>query len=189
MARNHKRRTSAFLWVFILLFLATVITFPRWITLFYPQPNRELVFTTAYEYNIDPYLVFAIIRAESKYQTGAKSAVGARGLMQIMPETAVWIASQMDMEGFTTEDLHDPDVNIRMGCWYLNSLMQEFEGRLPIVIAAYNAGRGKAKDWVASEKWDGTARNVKDIPFPETRQYVRNVLKNYQAYHAIYDNP
>lgn len=187
MARNHKRRISAFLWIFILLFLATVITFPKWITLFYPQPHRELVYATAYEYNIDPNLVFAIIRAESKYQTGAKSAVGARGLMQIMPETAKWVATQMNMKEFTIEDLHDPEVNIRMGCWYLNNLNREFEDRLPIVVAAYNAGRGKAKEWVVSNQWDGTVQNINNIPFPETRQYTHNVLKNYQAYLAIYN--
>lgn len=187
MARKHKRRASAFLWVFILLFLAVVISFPKWITLFYPQPNRELVYTTAYEYNIDPNLVFAIIRAESKYQTGAKSKVGALGLMQIMPDTAKWAAAQMNLKNFTTEDLHDPAVNISIGCWYINSLNREFEGRLPIVIAAYNAGRGKAKEWIVTNQWDGSEKDLNKIPFPETRQYVHNVLKNYQAYHAIYD--
>lgn len=155
--------------------------------MFYPQPHRELVFTTAYEYGIDPYLVFAIIRAESKYQTGAKSPVGALGLMQIMPETAEWIAGQMDIPNFTPEDLHDPEVNIRLGCWYLHNLNQEFEARLPIVVAAYNAGRGKAKEWVVSEQWDGSAQDLDNIPFPETRQYVHNVLKNYEAYRAIYE--
>lgn len=187
MARKHKRRISAFLWIFILLFLATVITFPKWITLFYPQPHRELVYATAAEYNIDPNLVFAIIRAESKYQTGARSSVGARGLMQIMPETASWVAEQMNMEDFTTEDLHDPEVNIRIGCWYINNLNREFEGRLPIIAAAYNAGRGKAKEWVVSGQWDGSEKDINNIPFAETRKYVHNVLKNYQAYQAIYE--
>jgi soluble lytic murein transglycosylase len=187
MARNHKRRFSAFLWVFILLFLAMVISFPKWITLFYPQPHRELVYASAYEYNVDPNLVFAIIRAESKYQTGATSTAGARGLMQIMPETANWAAAQMNLISFSTEDLLQPEANIQIGCWYLNDLNREFEGRLPILIAAYNAGRGKAKEWIVTNQWDGSAKNLEQIPYPETRQYVRNVMKNYQAYHAIYD--
>jgi soluble lytic murein transglycosylase len=186
MARNHKIRFSHILWIVILLFMATVITFPRWITLFYPEPNRELVFTTAYEYDVDPYLVFAIIRAESKYQTGAMSSVGARGLMQIMPETANWIAGQMNEPGVSANDLHNPEVNIRLGCWYLGSLNREFEGHLPIVIAAYNAGLGKARQWVVSGSWDGSEKDLSRIPFPETRRYVRKVLKNYAAYRAIY---
>jgi soluble lytic murein transglycosylase len=187
MARRHKRRSSAILWICILLFLAIVITFPKWITLFYPQPHRELVYATAYEFNIDPNLVFAVIRAESKYQTGARSSVGARGLMQIMPETAQWAARQMHMTDFSTEDLHDPEINIRMGCWYLNDLNRQFDGRMPIVAAAYNAGSGKAKEWITSGQWDGTEKDLDNIPFAETRQYVHNVLKNYQAYRAIYE--
>jgi soluble lytic murein transglycosylase len=145
------------------------------------------VVATAYEYNIDPYLVFAIIRAESKYQTGAESSVGARGLMQIMPETAQWISGQLGMTNFDPDRLHDPKINIRMGCWYLSNLNKEFEGRTPIIIAAYNAGRGKVKEWIVNEKWDGSAENLDEIPFPETRQYVHNVLKNYEAYRAIYE--
>lgn len=187
MKRKAKSRFPAVLWFVILVFLATVLTFPKWITLFYPQPNRELVVATAYEYNIDPYLVFAIIRAESKYQTGAESSVGARGLMQIMPETAQWISGQLGMTNFDPDQLHDPKINIRMGCWYLSNLNQEFEGRTPIIIAAYNAGRGKVKEWIVNEKWDGSAENLDKIPFPETRQYVHNVLKNYEAYRAIYE--
>ncbi|MGI5920745.1 MAG: lytic transglycosylase domain-containing protein [Syntrophomonadaceae bacterium] len=187
MKRNAKPRFPTLLWLMILVFLAIILTFPKWITFFYPQPHRELVVATAYEYNIDPYLVFAIIRAESKYQTGAQSSVGARGLMQIMPETAQWISSQMGTGEFDPVKLHDPEINIRMGCWYLADLSKEFDGRIPIIVAAYNAGRGKVKQWVVNDEWDGTAHNIEKIPFPETREYVHNVLKNYEAYRAIYE--
>ena len=100
MRNRGKSRLSVAIWLIILLFLATILTFPKWITVFYPQPHRDLVFSLAYEYDVDPYLVFAIIRAESKYQTNAESPVGARGLMQIMPETAAWIAEQQNIEDF-----------------------------------------------------------------------------------------
>jgi soluble lytic murein transglycosylase len=152
----------------------------------YPLPNREIVFTTASEYEVDPYLVFAIIRAESNYKTNAQSPAGARGLMQIMPETAVWIAGQMGIENFQPDQLHQPEVNIRMGCWYIRNLRTEFKGNLPLEIAAYNAGRGKVTQWLQERTWDGSAENIGQIPFPETQQYVKNVLKNYQAYQAIY---
>lgn len=182
-----RRRLIKVAWLFILLFLLTIVTFPKWITVFYPQPHRDLVINAAYENEVDPYLVFAIIRAESKYQTHAESPLGAKGLMQIMPETGAWIAEQKGIENFNPEMLHEPVTNIQLGCWYLNSLSGEFDGRLPIMLAAYNAGRGKVKQWILEGTWDGSAEQLDRIPFEETRTYTKNVLKNYDAYLAIYN--
>lgn len=186
MKRKRGSRLRIFMWVIILIFLAAVISFPKWITIFYPLSDSELVFPIANEYEVDPYLVFAIIRAESKYQTSAESPVGARGLMQIMPETAVWIAQQMKIEALNPDDLHDPELNISLGCWYLKDLDKEFGGNLPLTVAAYNAGRGKVNQWRQEGKWDGDPGKIENIPFEETRQYVKNVLSNYAAYQAIY---
>lgn len=185
--RSKKNRLSIFLWSAIALFLLVTAAFPRWITLFYPLPHREVVYSMAAQYDVDPFLVFAIIRAESKYQTWAESPAGAKGLMQIMPDTAAWIAGQMKIKDFKTEDLYDPELNIRMGCWYLSQLEKEFDDSLPLTVAAYNAGRGKVSNWVQSGQWQGSAQDLQDIPFPETRNYVKNVLSNYKAYHSIYD--
>ena len=186
MKRKARNRFSLLLWLFILFFLAVVITFPKWIILFYPEPHRDMVFSSAYEYGVDPYLVFAIIRAESKFESSAESSVGAKGLMQIMPDTARWIASKHGIEDFDPADLHQPEVNIRFGCWYLAKLSQEFGHNLPLVIAAYNAGEGTIRQWLESGKWDGTPDSLEQIPFGETRQYVKNVLQNHEAYLAIY---
>lgn len=186
MKKNTKKRFSKSIWIVILLLLLAVLSFPKWIVNFYPQPHHDLVFQLAVENNVDPYLVFAIIRAESKYQTAARSPVGARGLMQIMPETAGWIAEQQGINDFKPEQLHDPELNISFGCWYLNNLNKEFEGHLPVVLAAYNAGRGKVKEWIINDKWNGSHQELDKIPFDETRAYVKSVLKNYEAYHAIY---
>lgn len=180
------KRFSIVLWVIILVFMAVVLTFPRWIMLFYPQPHRELVFSASYKYGVDPFLAFAVIRVESKYQPAAESPAGARGLMQIMPETGQWIAQQQGIKDFNTSDLHQPETNIEFGCWYLADLSQEFDYRLPLVIAAYNAGRGTVRDWVLSGQWDGNPEKLDNIPFKETRAYVKIVLKNYEAYRAIY---
>jgi soluble lytic murein transglycosylase len=182
-----RSRFSTILWVSILLFLAVVLSFPKWITIFYPLPHQELVFSEAGEHDVDPYLVFAIIRAESKYQNTAESAVGAKGLMQIMPETGEWIAEQNGIDDFKLEDLHKPEVNISFGCWYLHSLSQEFKGNVPLTVASYNAGRGKVQEWLVGGTWDGGPGDIDKIPFPETRQYLKNVLKNYEAYQAIYE--
>jgi len=182
-----KNRLSILLWSGILLFLVAVLTFPQWITIFYPQPHQEIVMNYASESKIDSCLVFAIMRAESKYQTGAQSSAGAKGLMQIMPETAAWIASKHGITDFKIEQLHDPEVNIQFACWYLADLEQEFNGETPVVIAAYNAGRGTVSKWLEQDVWDGSSKNLDQIPFTETREYVTNVLKNYEAYQAIYE--
>jgi soluble lytic murein transglycosylase len=183
--RNQKK-IKLILWAIIFLFLVLIISFPKWITVFYPLPHQDIVFANAQEFNIDPYLVFAIIRAESKYQNAARSPVGARGLMQIMPETGQWIAEQLKIKDFEPEDLHDPEVNIRFGCWYINYLNSEFKGQIPLELAAYNAGKSKVKQWVRDGKWDGDSLHMEGIPFPETRQYVEKVLSNYEAYKSIY---
>ncbi|MEQ8201201.1 MAG: lytic transglycosylase domain-containing protein [Syntrophomonadaceae bacterium] len=188
MRLTKKSRLRVFLWSAVALFLLVTATFPRWITLFYPRPHQELVYSMAARYDVDPFLVFAIIRAESKYQTWAESPRGAKGLMQIMPDTAAWIAAQMKIGDFEAEALYDPEMNIRMGCWYLSDIQEEFEGSLPLTAAAYNAGRGKVNQWREAGQWSGSAEDLKDIPFPETREYVKNVLANYRAYHAIYDH-
>ena len=180
------RGLTIVVWATIIFFMIITFTFPKWITLFYTQPHRTIVFDAAEQYDIDPYLIFSIIRAESGFQTSARSPVGARGLMQIMPETADWIAKQRGIKQFDITDLHEPQINIEMGCWYLASLTREFAGSLPMVVAAYNAGSGRVREWASSGKWDGSEQHLEDIPFPETRQYVKRVLQNYKAYQAIY---
>lgn len=187
MRRSKKNRLRVLLWSAIAIFLVVTATFPRWITIFYPRPHQDLVYSMAAQYDVDPLLVFAVIRAESKYQTWAESPRGAKGLMQIMPETAAWIADQMKITDFEAEHLHDPEMNICLGCWYLHDLQKEFKGSLPLTVAAYNAGRGRVSQWQEAGQWNGSADSLRDIPFPETREYVKNVLANYRAYHAIYD--
>ncbi len=187
MAKKKKKpRASKLLWLAIFVFLAIILTFPKWITLFYPQPHQDLVFTKAGESGIDPLLVFAIIRAESKYEKTAESPVGAKGLMQIMPETGRWIAQQRGIKNFDPSELYDPQTNISFGCWYLAYLDNEFNGQIPLIVAAYNAGLNRVGDWTREGLWNGDPDHLDRIPYPETRAYVQNVLKNYQAYQSIY---
>jgi len=181
-------RVVLLLWLVLLLFLIMVLSFPKWVTFFYPLPHREYVFNYANQFRVDPYLVFAIIRAESEFKTQAQSARGARGLMQIMPETARWISEQMNRTDFEEEELDNPQVNIEMGCWYIADLIQEFGGRLPLAVAAYNAGRGNVRKWLVEGIWDGRKETVDDIPFAETKRYVKVVLTDYEIYRTIYSS-
>jgi len=186
MRRSKKSPLRRLMWLVVALLVLVTAAFPRWISWFYPLPHQEVVYSMASQYDVDPFLVFAIIRAESKYQTWAESPAGAKGLMQIMPETAAWIAAQMKLQDFQAEDLYDPKLNIRMGCWYLSDLQEEFDDSLPLTVAAYNAGRGTVNEWMQSDRWEGSTGELEDIPFPETRLYVKSVLDNYRTYQAIY---
>lgn len=188
LKKKRKPRASKAVWLVILLFLVLILTFPKWITIFYPQPHQDLVLARAGESGVDPLLVFSIIRAESKYENTAESPVGAKGLMQIMPETARWIARQQGIKDFDPATLHDPETNISFGCWYLSYLNKEFKGHTPLVVAAYNAGLNKVREWIQNGVWDGDPAHLERIPYPETRYYVQTVLKNHQAYQSIYSS-
>ncbi len=106
--------------------------------------------------------------------------------MQIMPSTGAWVAEQIGMTDYKPEFLYDSRVNIQIGTWYLSSLQREFSGDINLVIAAYNGGRGRVNDWLREGIWDGQEKNIYQIPFPETRDFVKKVLFTYQRYNSIY---
>jgi soluble lytic murein transglycosylase len=153
---------------------------------FYPILYPEYVFSYAERYQIDPYLVAAVIRAESRFSITAESGSGARGLMQIMPDTAKWAADKMGLE-FDREMLFEPEYNIRIGCWYLRQLLDSFQGNLIVVLASYNAGQGNVRKWMKEGLWDGRFASLNQIPFSETRLYVHKVIKYYQRYQDLYE--
>jgi len=155
-------------------------------TYIYPFPYAEIVYDSALEKEVDPFLVAAVIRTESKFNTQARSPKGALGLMQMMPETAKWVAEQMDDPNFDIDHLEKPEVNIPMGIWYLNSLKKEFAGNEILMLAAYNGGRGNVKQWMSKNDWDMSFAEVDKIPFPETRQYVHRVLNSKKRYEELY---
>lgn len=152
----------------------------------YPLRYRELIFANAAEFQLDPYLVAAIIRTESRWRPGATSPKGARGLMQVMPDTAVWVAEQMDLQGFDPNRLYDPATNIRIGCWYLRYLLNQFGDDEVTALAAYNGGDHNVRRWLREARWTGQASQLNQVPFPETRIYLQRVLRHYQFYVRIY---
>ncbi|MBP2627387.1 MAG: Lytic transglycosylase catalytic [Firmicutes bacterium] len=152
----------------------------------YPFPYSEIVYQHALEKELDPFLVAGVIRTESKFNTQARSPKGALGLMQMMPETAKWVAEQMDDYDFDISQLENPEVNIRMGTWYLSSLKKEFKGNEVLILAAYNGGRGNVKQWMGRYDWTISFDDVEKIPFPETRAYVDRVLYSKKRYQELY---
>ena len=153
---------------------------------FYPFSYQDIIYTYSAKYEINPYLVAGIIRNESKFVPRARSPKGAIGLMQLMPETAHWVASQTKQPDFKDEDLEVPEINIRLGTWYLAELEDEFGGNEVLMLAAYNGGRGNVKKWMKQYGWTFTFKEIEQIPFKETREYVRKVLRDKQHYQELY---
>ncbi|MBR6753843.1 MAG: lytic transglycosylase domain-containing protein [Clostridia bacterium] len=144
---------------------------------------RDLVEYYAAVNQIDPAFVAAIIKRESDYDPRAVSRVGARGLMQIMPDTGEWLAGKVDAYDYSPDMLFDPETNIKMGCWYLGYLSRKFGGD-PITIAcAYHAGQGNVEDhWLPKYAANGKTLTLDEIPMDDTKYYARKVLEAYAIY-------
>ncbi|SHH94181.1 lytic transglycosylase domain-containing protein [Clostridium grantii] len=153
---------------------------------FYPLTYWEWVVEYSEQYEIDPYFVFAIIKAESNFNYNAESPKGARGLMQIMPDTAQWAASLMGTEDYSDDKLFQPDFNIKLGCWYLNNLKKEFGDNNKLILAAYNGGRGNVNKWLDNEEYSLDGEELHNIPFGETDKYIKRVEVNYNVYKFLY---
>ncbi|MDY6268175.1 MAG: lytic transglycosylase domain-containing protein [Selenomonadaceae bacterium] len=151
----------------------------------YPYPYRETVERYAHAYGVDSSLAAGVIHAESRFKSTAQSHRGAVGLMQLMPDTAEWIADQVD-DPFSLTKLQEPETNIRYGIWYLASLQREFDGNDILALAAYNAGRGNVQEWMKTYGWQQDFCRVEDIPYAETREYVAKVLKYQRKYQTLY---
>ncbi|MEA4854150.1 MAG: lytic transglycosylase domain-containing protein [Christensenella sp.] len=153
----------------------------------YPLDYEDLILKYANEYELDPYFVAAVIKTESGFRPDAESGAGAIGLMQIMPETGQWASEKIGMENFTSDMLFDPETNIRLGCWYLSFLKERFSGDLPIMMAAYNAGHNKVQQWLENPEYSSDGKQLTNIPYEETDNYVKKVTKAYEKYKEYYE--
>jgi soluble lytic murein transglycosylase len=150
-----------------------------------PLRHEDIIRQQARDKDLPPDLIAAVIYAESKFSDRTSNA-GARGLMQITPRTAEAIAAKTGGSAFTQDDLGDPDVNIRYGSWYLRNLMDSYGDNVTLALAAYNAGQSNVDRWIVQAQGDGRAFGLADIPFAETRDYVRKVLATRGRYRAAY---
>ena len=154
----------------------------------YPLVFRGIIEEMAAEYNLNPAFVSAIIRNESSFQPMAESAVGARGLMQLMPDTAQWIAGKLKTESYAFERMYDPESNIRFGCWYLRYLSNLFHGDPVCVSCAYHAGQGQVTAWLSDPNLspDGVSLNLSRMADGPTKTYAGRVIRTYGIYQALY---
>jgi len=163
-----------------------VRTEPGWyIRARFPLHYQTIIEAHAINYGLDPSLVAAVVYTESKFDPNAKSSAGAIGLMQLLPQTAQGIADRTGGGNFTPDDLYNPEINIRYGCWYLTKLRDKYAEHpqaLELALAAYNAGQGNVDHWVATTPAGKPVR----IRFRETRDYVRRVEELESLYQRGY---
>ncbi len=153
----------------------------------YPQKFQSYVNQYSKEYEIDPLIIFAIIKTESNFNTKATSDRKAKGLMQIMENTAVDVVNQMETKDIKTVDLYTPETSIKIGTYYFSTLMQKYQNT-GLALAAYNAGMGRVTEWIENGTISKDGSNLENIPYQETNMYVRKVLNAYQIYQELYDS-
>jgi soluble lytic murein transglycosylase len=150
----------------------------------FPMPFRASVVKRASEIGLDPAYVYGLIRQESRFIMDARSGVGASGLMQVMPATARWTAKKIGLTNFTADQINDRETNIAIGTGYLKLVLDDFEGSMSLAAAAYNAGPGRPRAWRNGPVLEA-AIWAENVPFAETRDYVKKVLSNTANYAAI----
>jgi len=160
---------------------------PAWYArLWYPLDHATAIRTESARWGVDPTLVAAVIQQESGFVPDERSARGAVGLMQVLPTTASFIASQPSRPSPSPDRLEDPDVNIAYGTWYLHYLIARY-GVVDLALAAYNGGQANVDRWLSEARARGRALRVPDdIPFPETRGFVRSVEHDWPIYRRAY---
>lgn len=151
----------------------------------YKTEYSEYVYKYSEENGIDPLLTFSVIKAESNFKRNIKSTSGAIGLMQLMESTAVEEANEINEEIIVTESLYNPEMNIKIGTKYFAKLMKKYDNYL-VALSAYNAGIGNVDIWLRDGiiKQDGS--DIENIPFKETNNYVRKIVRNYRIYKELY---
>ncbi len=176
-------------WVSLVLagvfFLFVLYELPPVQKLRYPMPYKLIVQQQANRFGVDPLLVTAVIREESRFMPKSESSAGARGVMQLMPDTAEWAAEKMGLKNYSKDQLYEPETNIMLGSWYLANLSKQFNNNLVLVLASYNGGRGRVQEWLS--KGDISPQGqIDEIPIKETREYVKKVLYSYNKYKELY---
>lgn len=156
---------------------------PHYWEALYPFPYADLIQKASQEQQMNPLLVTGLMRQESRFMPTIRSAVGAVGLMQVMPETASWAAQSM---GIKNHNLENPEDNIKIGTWYLDFTHGQYKNNSMLAVASYNAGPSNVAAWIEEFGFDDPDEFADKIPFPETEGYVKHVFENYWNYLRLY---
>ena len=152
----------------------------------YPQKYNAYVEKYSLEYRVDSMLVYAIIKAESNFKQDIKSNSNAMGLMQLLDDTAKETANKIGID-YTEDCLYEPETNIRLGIKYFSDLLKEYDNNYMLALTAYNAGTGNLKKWIEQGIIKPDGSNIEDIPYKETNNYVRKIVRDYNIYKDLYN--
>lgn len=150
----------------------------------YPNKYEEYVENYSKKYNVEKNLVFAIIKSESNFNENAISSKGATGLMQLMPSTASEVAKNIQLD-CSEINLKQADININLGVKYISTLLEKY-GNKEVALAAYNAGTGNIDNWIEKGIIKSDGSDIENVPYKETNNYVRKILRDYIIYEKLY---
>ena len=153
----------------------------------YPTTYSEYVVKYSEENDLDKYMIYSIIKAESNFNPNVKSQSDAIGLMQLLEETANERANIIEDHNVTEEDLYDPETNIKLGTSYYAYLLKHYGNNNVLALAAYNAGMGNVDNWIKNGVIKSDGSDIENIPYKETNNYVRKILRDYQMYLKLYE--
>lgn len=167
---------------FLILFIAIFSIVGYALAVLYPFKYKSEIIESANNYKLDPALVASIINVESSFEKDKVSPVGAIGLMQLMPATAIEIANKKGITDFKISDLYDVKTNIDFGCYYLRYLLDIYNNNLPNVLASYNAGLNKVKTWLLNSNYSNDGITLISTPYEETNNFIKKVNSSYKIY-------
>ena len=153
----------------------------------YPIEYSEYVYKYSEQYNVDPLLMFSLIKAESNFDSNGVSSSNAKGLMQLMDSTAEEVAKNIQIEYNSNVTLYNPEDNIQLGIKYFSELMEHYNKNYILALAAYNAGIGNVNNWIERGIIQADGSDAENIPYKETNNYVRKILNNYKIYKKLYE--
>jgi len=184
MRANRAKRGPKIILIVLIIILIGIIGSVLLINRYFPVRYEEIIHEWAEVYDLEPALVFAVINTESGFRANVVSRVGASGLMQIMEDTAYWIAPMAGLDDFNYDQILDPEINVRLGTFYLNMLIRRFDD-IDVALSAYNAGSTNVNNWLENPDYSSDGETLDHIPFLETRNFVERVNNRMRIYRII----
>ena len=188
MLKNKYKIIIGTVVIVLIIAILFVIFKDKLLKILYPKTYSEIISVYAEEYDVEENLIYAVIKAESNFESQAVSNRDAIGLMQIVEETAIDVAKKNNIDIDTEnieEEILDIDNNINIGTKYLSTLLTQY-GNIEVALAAYNAGIGTVNNWIEKQVIQADGSDIENIPYKETNNYVRKILRDYRIYNELY---
>jgi soluble lytic murein transglycosylase len=185
--KTRSRRNGFYIFLLLILFVIFSVNIAGYtLRQIFPTKYSDYVEKYSEEYGLNKNLVYSIIKAESGFNPKAISPRNAKGLMQIMDTTGEWAAEKIKIEDFESSMLLKPETNIRIGCWYISKLINQYDQNIDLALSAYNAGSGNVAKWLKDADISSDGVTLDRIPFKETENYVKKIKRYNYIYKKLY---